>query len=73
MKRFIPRYILVLLIVVVITNHVGCVKRYVGSDGSITEFVTGIDFNLGANGVDEVQNERGIKPGGGIQSAPAKK
>lgn len=38
------------------------VKKYTGSDGSVTEFITGADFTIGANGLDSVSNNRGIEP-----------
>jgi hypothetical protein len=37
-------------------------KSYTGSDGSRMDFITGADFNIGANGVDRVENQRGIQP-----------
>lgn len=38
------------------------VKSYTGSDGSRVEFITGADFGLSLNGIDTVENVRGIKP-----------
>lgn len=38
------------------------VKKHTHSDGSITEFITGADFTIGANGTDSVSNFRGIEP-----------
>lgn len=37
------------------------IKEYRGSDGSVTKFITGADFSVSANGVDTVENIRGIK------------
>lgn len=49
------------------------IKEYQGSDGSRMVFVTGADFRIGANGVDTVDDSRGIKPGVGYASAPAER
>ena len=38
------------------------IKEYRGSDGSVTKFITGADFTIGANGTDTVSNHRGIEP-----------
>jgi hypothetical protein len=46
----------------------GCVplitglKQYKGSDGSEMNFITGADITFGANGLDSVDNNRGIAP-----------
>lgn len=45
------------------------IKEYQGSDGSRMVFVTGADFRIGANGVDTVDDSRGIKPGVGYAAA----
>ena len=37
------------------------VKSYQSGDTRI-EFITGVDFGIGMNGIDQVQNSRGIKP-----------
>jgi len=37
------------------------VKSYQSGDTRI-EFITGADFTVGANGVDSVNNNRGIRP-----------
>lgn len=37
------------------------VKTYKSGDTEIT-FITGADFHLGANGIDRVEDKRGIKP-----------
>ncbi len=39
------------------------IKKHTHSDGSVTEFITGADFTIGANGLDSVNNNRGIEPG----------
>lgn len=39
------------------------VKSYQSGDTKI-EFITGVDFGFGMNGVDQVQNSRGIAPEG---------
>ena len=38
------------------------IKEYRGSDGSVMKFVTGYDVGATANGVDTVENTRGIRP-----------
>lgn len=38
------------------------IKEYRGSDGSVTKFITGADFGLSLNGIDTVENVRGIRP-----------
>jgi hypothetical protein len=38
------------------------IKKHTHSDGSVTEFITGADFTIGANGLDTVDNNRGINP-----------
>jgi len=40
------------------------VKSYKSGDTEV-QFITGADFTIGANGVDTVDNARGIKPGRG--------
>lgn len=47
------------------------VKSYQSGDTKI-DFITGYDFGLGANGVDTVVNNRGIKPGEGYNSKDSK-
>lgn len=42
----------------------GCVKHIETSGGTKIDFVTGLDVGASLNGVDTVQNERGIKPKG---------
>ena len=37
-------------------------KQYKGSDGSEMNFITGADITFGANGLDSVDNNRGIAP-----------
>ena len=37
------------------------VKRY-QSGTTTVDFITGADFSVGANGIDSVNNNRGIKP-----------
>lgn len=37
------------------------VKSYQSGDTKI-EFITGVDFGIGMNGIDQVQNSRGIAP-----------
>ena len=46
-------------------------KSYQSGDTKI-DFITGYDFGLGANGVDTVANNRGIKPGEGYHSKDSK-
>lgn len=62
--------ILILLCVgIIILFSVGCIplltgiKKHTHSDGSVTEFITGVDLMVGANGTDTVENTRGIEPG----------
>ena len=38
------------------------VKEYQGSDGSRVKFITGADLGLSLNGIDTVENVRGINP-----------
>lgn len=47
------------------------VKTYQSGDTRV-EFITGVDFGFGMNGVDNVNNNRGISPEGGISSSKAK-
>lgn len=42
------------------------VKSYQSGDTKI-DFITGGDFTMGANGVDTINNTRGIAPGYGAQ------
>ncbi len=49
------------------------VKTYQSGDTRI-EFITGVDFGIGMNGVDNVANSRGIAPTGGYKGGyPVKK
>jgi hypothetical protein len=41
------------------------VKSYQSGDTKI-EFITGVDFGIGMNGIDKVSNSRGIAPVDGI-------
>lgn len=52
-----------------VLNLGGCapllgLKSYQSGDTRI-EFITGADFSVGVNGVDTVENNRGIAPGTG--------
>lgn len=40
----------------------GCVKRIETSGGTKIDFITGFDVGASLNGIDTVQNQRGIKP-----------
>lgn len=40
------------------------VKSYKSGETQI-DFITGVDFGFGMNGVDTVKNDRGISPGSG--------
>lgn len=49
----------------------GCVPALLGvkriqSGDTTVEFITGADVTVGANGVDSVNNNRGIDPSGGV-------
>jgi hypothetical protein len=55
------------LAAVMLASLSGCIKKIVSGDTTI-DFITGADFSVGFNGVDTVQNERGIKPGEGYRS-----
>lgn len=43
------------------------VKTYQSGDTKV-EFITGVDFGFGMNGVDAVHNERGISRSGGYDA-----
>lgn len=43
------------------------VKSYQSGDTRI-DFITGADITMGANGVDTINNNRGIVPGSGARS-----
>ena len=45
------------------------VKEYQGSDGSKITFVTGFDTGVSFNGIDQVEDRRGIQPGAGYVAA----
>lgn len=58
----------VILAVLVASGLSGCVvpallgvKSYQSGDTRI-EFITGVDFGIGMNGIDTVQNSRGVAP-----------
>lgn len=40
----------------------GCVKSIETSGGTKINFITGWDLHAGMNGVDRVEDQRGIKP-----------
>lgn len=58
---------------VIISSLTGCasallgVKSYQSGDTRI-DFITGADFSFGANGIDSVDNNRGISPKGGYRN-----
>lgn len=47
------------------------VKEIQTAGGTRVSFITGGDFRIGANGLDTIDDNRGIKPGGGYQAARA--
>ena len=62
----------------VVSCSSGCVPAVLGikriqSGDTTVEFITGADVTVGANGVDSVNNNRGIDPEGGVsrKGAPA--
>lgn len=55
-----------------ILNAIGCapllgLKSYQSGDTRI-EFITGADFSVGLNGIDTVNNNRGIQTGTGYKN-----
>jgi hypothetical protein len=46
----------------------GCIKRFKSGDTEI-DFATGFDVGASANAVDTVDNNRGIKPGTGMEES----
>ena len=56
------------ILVLALINTTGCiplvtgVKEYRTASGTTISFITGADFKVGANGVDDVNDQRGIKP-----------
>lgn len=67
------RVIFAVCSVVVVSALSGCavpailgVKSYQSGDTKI-EFITGVDFGFGMNGVDTVNNNRGISTDGGAR------
>jgi len=63
-----------LLMALIVASCSGCivpavlgVKTYQSGDTKV-EFITGVDFGFGMNGVDAVHNERGISRSGGYES-----
>ncbi len=59
-----------IILVLALINTTGCIplvtgiKEYKTSGGTTVSFITGADFKVGANGVDSVDDNRGIKPNG---------
>lgn len=60
---------LIIALIIGVMNLTACagplllgVKEYQGSDGSVTKFMTGADFGISLNGIDTVENVRGIRP-----------
>jgi hypothetical protein len=47
------------------------VKEVRTAGGTEVKFITGGDFRIGANGIDTVEDNRGIKPGGGARAQSA--
>jgi hypothetical protein len=45
------------------------VKEVRTAGGTEVKFITGGDFRIGANGIDTVEDNRGIRPGGGARGA----
>lgn len=63
-----------LVLALIVSACSGCVvpavlgvKSYQSGDTKI-DFITGVDFGFGMNGVDAVHNERGISKAGGYES-----
>lgn len=48
------------------------VKEIQTAAGTNIKFITGGDFHIGGNGVDTIDDRRGIKPGAGYQVRNAK-
>jgi hypothetical protein len=70
MKTIVLAYVLISLSL----SITGCavpallgVKSYQSGDTRV-EFITGVDFGFGMNGVDKVDNNRGISPEGGMST-----
>lgn len=71
MKNVDEVVLFLIVAIVVVMACTGCavpailgVKTYQSGDTRI-EFITGVDFGFGMNGVDKVDNNRGIAPAGG--------
>ncbi len=68
-SHFEAKILILLCVGIIILFSVGCIplltgiKKHTHSDGSVTEFITGVDLMVGANGTDTVENTRGIEPG----------
>ena len=53
----------ILLCAYLVFGTIGCVKRYhSGPQGTTIDFATGFDVGAQLNGIDTVQDSRGIKP-----------
>jgi hypothetical protein len=52
------------LAIILVCCLTGCVKHIETPGGTKIDFVTGFDFGAGFNGVDKVDNKRGINPEG---------
>lgn len=46
------------------------VKSIKTAGGTEVNFITGADFRIGANGIDQVQEKRGIEPTNGYYQRP---
>ena len=73
MSRKMQKVVTGLTMAVLVLTSTGCVKRIKTAGGTEIDFVTGADISFGLNGVDTVNNNRGIKPGSSGFVQPATK